>query len=128
MPRRPSDLARLNETTYAEQARLLLDLGQHLAKELVKRRYTAAHHSEAESLLTDFQSQRTEGRLSDTSGSTGRQALERPIKANGRLQADLEDFFVLYQQDEPTLWQEFKAASKVVRRGGGSGHGKASEA
>ena len=122
VPRRLSDLSRLSETSFAEQARLLLDLGQPHAKDLARRRYTAAHHTEAESLLSDFQTQRTEGRLSDTSASTGREALERLIKANARLVADLEAYFVLYKEDEPDLWNEFRAAAKVVRRGGGSGN------
>jgi hypothetical protein len=128
VPRRLSDLTRLNETNYTEQARLLLDLGQPHAAALVKRRYTTAHNTEAEALLTGFQSQRTEGRLADTSGSTGRQSLERLIKANARLKADLGDYFAPYQQDEPTLWNEFRAAAKVVRRGGGSGDGNTDEA
>ncbi|SHK93444.1 hypothetical protein [Hymenobacter psychrotolerans] len=121
VPRRLSDLSRLSETSFAEQARLLLDLGQPHAKDLARRHYTAAHHTQAESLLSDFQTQRTEGRLADTSGSTGREALERLIKANARLVADLEDYFALYKEDEPDLWNEFRAAAKVVHRGGGSG-------
>ena len=118
VPRRLSDLTRLNETNFTEHARRLLDLGQPHAKALVKRRYSAAQNTQAGTLLTDYQNQRTTGRLTDTSGSTGRQALERLIKANARIKTDLEDFFILYQEDEPDLWNEFKATSRVVRRGG----------
>ena len=72
VPRRLSDLTRLHESGFSEQTRLLLDLGPPYAAALAKRRYSAAHNTAAEALLADFQRQRTEGRLTDTSSSTGR--------------------------------------------------------
>lgn len=117
----PSMLPNLNESTFAEEATRLLSLVPGREQALAKRRFTAAHAQEARQLLQDFTTATTEGRLSDTSGSTGRQALERLIKESARLLEELKVYFDLYKADEPDLWQRFQAAIKVVKRGGGGG-------
>lgn len=115
------DLRNLNESTFAEEATRLLGLVPGREAALAKRRFTADHAQEARQLLQDFTAAATEGRLSDTSGSTGRQALERLIKDSARLLEEMKVYFDLYKADEPELWQRFQAAIKVVKRGGGGG-------
>ncbi len=49
---RPSDLTKLGETSFGEEARRLLDLAKPY--DLTRRRYTAAHAAQAEDLLPKF--------------------------------------------------------------------------
>ena len=122
IPTRPSELRRhLGGTTFAEEARRLLDLGQPLAAALASRRYSAAQNTEAEKLLKQYTDSLVNGRETDNEGSTGRQALERIIKDNERTRKALDVFFGLYQDDEPEVVDLFNAAAKVVRRGGSEG-------
>ncbi|KAA9338419.1 hypothetical protein F0P96_06175 [Hymenobacter busanensis] len=118
---RLGELRNLNESSFGEEAQRLLDLVPGRETALAKRRFTAAHYQEARTLLAAFGSATTEGRLSDVSGSTGRQALERLIKDSARLLKELETYFALYQEDDPDLWNRFRQAIKVVRRGGSEG-------
>lgn len=120
-PTRPSELRRhLGGSTFAEEARRLLDLGAPLADALVKRRYPTALNAQAEKLLKQYNDSLVDGRETDNDGSTGRQTLERLIKDNERIKKALEVFFELYQddEDEADVHDMFRAAAKVVRRGG----------
>lgn len=123
-PTRPSELRRhLGGTTFAEEARRLLDLGAPLADALAKRRYPQALNAQAEDLLKQYNDSLVNGRETDNTGSTGRQLLERLIKDNERIKKALETYFALYQDDadEADVYDLFRAAAKVVRRGGKEG-------
>ncbi|RTQ50279.1 hypothetical protein EJV47_11675 [Hymenobacter gummosus] len=115
------ELSNLNESTFREEATRLLGLVPGREQALTKRRFSADHAREAQQLLQDFTAATTAGRLNDTSGSTGRQALERLIKESARLLEEMKVYFDLYKADDPDLWQRFQAATKVVKRGGGGG-------
>ncbi|WP_400193695.1 hypothetical protein [Hymenobacter sp. B81] len=115
------DLRNLNESTFQEEATRLLGLIPGREPAFTKRRFSADHAREARQLLQEFTATTTEGRLNDTNGSTGRQALERLIKESARLLEEMKVYFDLYKADDPDLWQRFQAATKVVKRGGGRG-------
>jgi hypothetical protein len=130
LPDRPSALRRhLGGTSFAEEARRLLDLGKPLADALVKRRYPKALNTQAETLLKQYNDSLVDGRETDNDGSTGRQTLERLIKDNERIKKALATYFELYQddEDEADVYDLFRAAAKVVRRGGKEGAREAAQ-
>lgn len=123
LPRRPADIKRLTESSFPDEAKRLLALGSDIAPAaLTKRRYTPAHHSQATGLLQKLTATNQEGTDNDDTGATSRQALERLIKANARLIAELEEFFAPYKDpdDEEALqlYTEWRQAIKVDQRGG----------
>lgn len=121
----PSRLPNLNESTFAEEATRLLALVQGREADFAQRRFTAAHAKDARELLAAFTTTATAGRLSDTSGSSGRRALERLIKDTARLLEEMKVYFALYKADDPDLWNRWQVATKVVKRGGGGGKDEA---
>jgi hypothetical protein len=129
LPTRPSDIKKLRETDFAEEARRLLDLGQPHAEALVKRHFAKAKGTEAEALLTTYNTTVVGKRADVTDGSTGRLAVEQLLKDNSRIMKELGTFFELYKddEDEADVYDKFRAVSKVVRRGGQDGPVKPAE-
>lgn len=123
----PSKLAKLTETTFAEEARRLLSLAPERSAALAKRRFTPEHYQQAQKLLQEFRAAATEGRLNDTAGTAGRQGLERLIKENGRLIERLTNLLAVYAPDAPDFWNAYKAAARVVKRGGQQGPDEATK-
>ncbi|GAA3925356.1 hypothetical protein [Hymenobacter algoricola] len=117
----PGQLPRLTTSSYQEEARRLLSLAPERSAALAKRRFLPAHYTQAQALLQELRSAGTEGRLNDTTGSAGRQGLERLIKDDARLLDSITALLAVYEQDEPDFWHAYQAAARVVRRGGGPG-------
>ncbi|WBA43573.1 hypothetical protein [Hymenobacter canadensis] len=123
----PGALSKLTETSFAEEARRLLSLAPERSAALAKRRFLPEHYQQAQKLLQEFRAAATEGRLNDTAGATGRQGLERLIKENGRLVQRLTDLLAVYAPDAPDFWNAYKAAARVVKRGGQQGPDEATK-
>ncbi len=126
LPTRPSELTRLSEPEFPVEARRLLALGAAVkAEDLTKRRYSPEHHAKAQQLLTQLTDTTAEGATNDDLGATGRQALERLIKADARLIAALQEFFAPYNDPEDeaalALYTEWRQAIAVNFRGGHDG-------
>lgn len=126
LPTRPADIRRLTEGEFPVEARRLLTLGATLdPAALTKRRYSAEHHAQALGLLTKLTTTTQEGAINDDLGATGRQSLERLIKANARLIASLQEFFAPYNDNEDEealkLYTEWRQAIAVNYRGGHDG-------
>ena len=126
LPKRPSELREIGDSTFLEEAKRLLDLGATVAAtDLAKRRFTAQHRTDANKLLLGLTTTRQTGTTSDIAGATGRRALERIIKASARTIAELEEFFAPYNdpddKDARKLYDEWRTATKVIRRGGHDG-------
>ncbi|WBO82768.1 hypothetical protein [Hymenobacter yonginensis] len=117
----PGQLTKLPEATFAEEARRLLSLVPERSAALAKRRFLPEHYQQAQKLLQELRAAATEGRLHDTAGAAGRQGLERLIKENARLVARLTDLLAVYAPDAPDFWNAYKAAARVVKRGGQDG-------
>lgn len=123
----PGQLTKLTETTFTEEARRLLSLVPERSAALAKRRFLPEHYQRAQKLLQELRATATEGRLNDTAGAAGRQGLERLIKQNARLVARLTALLAVYAPDAPDFWNAYKAAARVVKRGGQEGLDEAPE-
>lgn len=126
LPSRPAEIKRLTESSFREEAQRLLNLGADIdPKDLTKRRYTPQHHQDALKYLGKLTTTTQEGISNDDTGATGRATLERLIKANVRLLAELEEFFAPYNdpddEDALALYKEWRQALKVDKRGGHDG-------
>ena len=126
LPTRPADLRRLTEGEFPVEARRLLGLGGAVKPtDLTKRRYTPDHQTQAQKLLKQLADTTQEGATNDDLGATGRQALERLIKADTRLIAALEEFFAPYNdpddEDALALYKDWRQAVAVNYRGGHDG-------
>ncbi|KAA9327190.1 hypothetical protein F0P96_18305 [Hymenobacter busanensis] len=116
-----SNLRRLSDASFVEEARRLLSFAPERSGPLSKRRFLPDHYQQAMALYNELRRAAPEARLTDADGSSGRQALERLIKQNARTIEQLRTFFRIYEQDEPELWSRFQAAAKVVKRGSAEG-------
>ena len=126
LPTTPASIRRATEGEFPVEARRLLALGAGVAPaDLTKRRYAPEHHAQAQQLLDQLTATTVEGADNDDLGATGRQSLERLIKANARLIATLQEFFAPYNdpddEDALALYKEWRQAIAVNFRGGHDG-------
>ncbi len=124
LPTHFTSLSRRTDTEFPREARRLLRLGHEVsADDLTKRRYSPEHQQKAEQLLHELSS--TDGASEAEIAVTGRHALERLIKANDRIIAELEAFFALYNDQEDVnslmLYDEWHKAITVKVRNGKKG-------
>ncbi|GAB2943035.1 hypothetical protein GCM10027048_04520 [Hymenobacter coalescens] len=111
-----SNLKRLGETSFTEEARRLLSLAPERSAALSKRFFMPEHYQQAQSLLSELRRSLSESRLNDGEAATGRQGLERLIKQNARLIEQLRTYFRVYEQEDPALWSRFQSAARMVKR------------
>lgn len=124
LPTHFSALSRRTDTEFPREARRLLRLGHDVsADDLTRRRYSPEHQAKAEQFLHELST--TDGASDEEIAVTGRQALERLVKANDRLIAELHEFFAIYNDQDDVealmLFDEWRTATTVKLRIGKKG-------
>ncbi|OON68618.1 hypothetical protein [Hymenobacter sp. CRA2] len=107
---RANGLRKLSDQALVEEARRLLSLAPERAAALAQRRFTKEHYQQAQSLLSELRRN-----LAASGENSPANSLERLLKQNARAVASLRTFFRIYEQDEPELWQRFRAAARTER-------------
>jgi hypothetical protein len=124
LPTHFSSLSRRTDAEFPREARRILHLGHDVSADaLTTRRYSPEHQQKAEQLLHELST--TDGASVEEIAVTGRHALERLVKANDRLIADLDEFFALYNDQDDVealmLYGEWRTATTVKLRSGKKG-------
>ncbi len=124
LPTHFSSLSRRTDTEFPREARRLLRLGHDVSADaLTTRRYSPEHHQKAEQILHELSN--TDGASDEEIAVTGRHALERLVKTNDRLIADLDEFFALYNDQDDVealmLYGEWRKATTVKLHNGKKG-------
>ena len=119
LPTHFSSLSRRTDQEFPREARRLLRLGHDVsADDLTRRRYSPEHQAKAEQLLHELSN--TDGASAEEIAVSGRHALERFVKTNDRLIAELNEFFALYDDQEDVealmLYDEWRRATTVKLR------------